>query len=442
MVQTNSSGRIVYLTAVSQGNVYYATPGDTTWTLATNNASGSPPLNSTGIVRSAPNGLKLYYADGNNYVYFDPATGTVENWTASAGTLPVDGSGNTPRHIITWRGRTVVSGILEDPQNWFMSAAGDPTDFDYSPVAPSPTQAVAGNNSPLGLIGDVVTGLCPYSDDVLIFFGDHTVYLMRGDPAAGGTIDLVTDRIGGTWGVPWEKDPYGNVYFVSNQMGIYVMVPGQQPQRISQQIEQLLDEVNTGLYTIRLLWNDRFQGLHVFVTKTAQAAVATHFFWEQRTGGWWVDSFGHKNLNPLCCATFDGNLPDDRVALIGSWDGYVRSFSEDATTDDGYDIESEVVLGPLLTPELDDMMLKSLQAVLGESSGNVSYAIHVGKSAEAALTSDPVFEGTWMAGRNATKNVRRSGHAVYVRISSSVPWSMEQIRALVAAKGKVRKRSY
>ena len=40
------------------------------------------------------------------------------------------------------------------------------------------------------LIGDTITSMCPYNDDILIFFGDHTIYMMRGDPLANGQIDL------------------------------------------------------------------------------------------------------------------------------------------------------------------------------------------------------------------------------------------------------------
>lgn len=439
-MQSSSSGRIVYLIAVSQGKVYYTTAGDDAWTEASNSSSSTPPLNFTGIVRSAPNNLKLYFADGTHWRVFDPETQTVSTWAATSGTLPVDEDDNTPRLICTWRGRTVLSGLLLDPHNWFMSKAGDPTNFNYAPSSAAPTDAVAGNNSPLGLIGDVITGLCPYSDDVLIFFGDHSVYMMRGDPMAGGSIDLISDVIGGAWGIPWCKDPYGTVYFVSNQMGIYALVPGDRPVRISQPVEQLLQDVNSGTHTFRLIWNDRFQGMHVFITPTAAAATATHLFWEQRTGAWWQDTFANKNHNPLCCAIFDGNLPDDRVALIGSWDGYVRSVSADAEDDDGEDIESSVVVGPLMTKDLDDVLFKEMQGVLGEDSGDVDFEIFTGNTAEKALTNDPAVSGTWRSGRNPSNLVRRSGHALYVKLSATNPWSFEGARAVIAGKGKVRRR--
>src|SRR6202020_709199 len=116
----------------------------------------------------------------------------------------------------------------------------------YNPVPYVATAAVAGNNSTVGVVGDVVTALIPYSDDLLIFGGDHTIYIMTGDPAAGGQIDLVSDAIGMAFGIPWCKDPYGTVYFFSNRTGIYTLVPGQAPVRISQNIEQILFGIDTG----------------------------------------------------------------------------------------------------------------------------------------------------------------------------------------------------
>ncbi len=148
-------------------------------------------------------------------------------------------------------------------------------------------------------------------------------------------------------------------------------------------------------------------------------------------------------MDPLCCCTFDGNTPGDRAALIGSWDGYVRAIDPTASTDDGTAIASEVMLGPILSPNFDDMMVKDIQGVLGETSGSVNYAVYVGPTAEAALGSASVVSGTWTSdngGRNLTSFVRASGHAVYILLSSNSPWALEAVRARIATQGKVRMR--
>ncbi len=442
-VQTSQSGRVVSLVTVVEGNVSVVNPGDTTWTAAINGTSplALPPLNFSGLIRSAANSQKLWFADGINSYYYDPAINTVKNWTASAGTLPVDEDGNRPTLIENWRGRIIQAGLLKDPQNIFMSRQGDPTNWDYFPLSPGPADAVAGNLSDsFGLIGDVITCLIPYNDDTLVVGCDHEIHILRGDPGAGGQVDLVTRAIGMAFGLPWCVDPSGTIYFFSNRTGVFSMVPGQPPQRISDAIQQTLQQIDTGKFGVCMGWDDRFQGLHVFVTELSGPAPTTHFYYDQRNQAWFTDVFEDENMNPLVCTVFDGNLPTDRVLLIGSWDGYVRAIDPDAVDDDGVEINSEVWIGPLLSKNLDDVTLKALQAVLAQGSGPLTYSIHIGATAELALNSEAVDSGEWELGRNLSSRVKWADHAIYVKLTASNPWAMESIRAITSIHGKIRQR--
>ncbi len=441
-LQLSQSGRVVTVFAVSQGVPKVTNPGGTVWTAVTNNTGTTPPLNATGVMMSAPNNQKLYIVDGINKRYYVPTTNAIENWTATSGTFPTDSDLNAPRLICTWRGRTVLSGLLKDPQNWFMSAVSDPHDFNYLPPSPVPADsAVAGNNSPLGLIGDVITGLAPWSDDILVMFGDHTIYKIVGDPLAGGNIDRVSDAIGAAWGEAFCADPNGNMYFFSNQGGVFVMeYPNGAPRRVSQAIEPLLKEITTGTYIVRMFWNDKEQGVHLFVTKSATVAATTHYFMEARTGAWWPDVFANTSHNPLCGCTVDGNDPDDRTVLLGGWDGYVRQLDPDASDDDGTNIASEVWIGPILSAEYDAIRLNELQAIMAETSGAVTYSVHLGDTAEIALSAAASVTGTWVAGRNYTDPARRTNHAIYIKITATTQWAMELIRAKFGPTGPVRRR--
>lgn len=439
-VQLSLSGRVVTLVVVSAGQVVVSSAGDDAYSTTINNTAFDPPLNAQGVVYSAANNQKLYFADGYNWVVYSPSLNTLETWVASAGVLPTDSHGNAPRLICTWRGRTVLSGLLYDPQIIYFSKVSDPTNWDYLPASPSALDAFALTVGQLGFVGDVVTALIPYTDDVMLVGGDHEIHLMSGDPEAGGQLDLVSDAIGISWGAAWCKDPIGVVYFMSNRMGIYTLTPGQAPQRISQAIEPILQQINSGDNTFSMVYDDRYQGLHLFVTPTIAPGATRHFFFEVRTNSWFTDEFADPMHNPLCCVTYDGNEPGDRVALIGSWDGYVRFFDLDADTDDGMALVSTVVIGPLNTPSYGELLLKDMQAVLAEDSGDVTYEVLVGSSAEAALASDPVETGTWSAGRNLTTRVRAAGHAIYLRLTSTSRWAMEGIRVRLEDQGKVRQR--
>lgn len=440
-VESSQSGRLVYAVAVSQGNVRYAQAGASAWTVPTNNTGNTPPLNFTGLVRSACNNQLMYFADGINWVYLDVHNNALNTWAATKGSLPVDSDNNAPRLICTWRGRLVVSGLLLDQQNIFMSAVSDPTNWDYQPLSPSGTDAVALNLSRLGLIGDMVTGLCPFTDDVLVVFCDHHIFMIQGDPKDGGNVGLVTNAIGAAWGESFCMDPFGNIFFFSNRTGIFRYQPGNQPERISFPIDPLLKDIDTGNYGVRLQWDDLYKGLRVWVSPLAAPSATQHWFWEEATGGWWPVKFTDPNKDPLCCSTFDGNLPTDRVCLIGSWDGYVRALDPTATTDDGDPISSEVWIGPLTSKTFDELRLDELQAIMASGSGSVSYEVYVGPTPELALASSLFRNGTLSADRGYTEYVRAAGHAIYVRLTATTPWAMEAIRVrLVGSLGRVRQR--
>lgn len=459
LVQSSQSGRVVTLVAVSQGNVYAADAGDTTWTAATNTTSNTPPLNYTGVVFSALLNQKLWFADGINQVYYDRTTNTVNPWTIGTyavgdigdpgglatgqakGEFPSRSNGTLSPIICTWRARIVlaIDTII------YMSAVGDPQDFDYSPPSQNPAQAFSGEEDPQGVVPDIVTSLFPYSDDTLFVGGDHTIHLFRGDPMSGGRLDLVTDAIGTAFGLPICKDPYGTLYFFSNRTGIYSLVPGQHPQRISQQIDPILQDIDTGRNSIRMVWSDLFQGLHVFVTPLSAPADALHYFWEMRSNAWWIDHFANTNHNPLTCCVFDGNLSSDRMVLLGSWDGVVRALDHTADDDDGTPIEWRVLVGPIANDMTDEFLFKDIQGVLAAESNDVDFAVLIGPTPEMALDTDPVLEGTWkvsddLGGRNLLSTIRRAGHALYVELSGVGPMALEQMRIRIAPQGKVRMR--
>lgn len=441
MVQLSTSGRVVTAVATSAGNIGYFHAGETVVTAATNSTSNTPALSATQLnFATAMNGI-LWFVDGVHYVQFDPATGIATDWTASAGSLPIDANSNIPRLIETWRGRVVLSGLVGDPYNWFMSRVGDAHDYDYAPLSPGPADAVAGSASPQGKLGDMVTGFVPYTDDVAFLGCSHSLYLFNGDPQAGGQIDLVSDSIGMAWGRAWAKDPYGTLYFFSNRCGVYAVTPGSQPQRISQQIDNLLTNINSGANTVSMCWDDRQQAVHVFISNTTASVATTHFVYEWRSGSWFKDTFSNPNHNPLCVCQFDGNNPEDRVVLLGSWDGVARYLDPNAQNDDGRIIIGSVLLGPILSPTTDEMLLTELQATLGSDSGSITYEVLVGTTAEQALASTAVATGTFSGGRNPTSMIRRAGHVVYIKLSSTVPWRMESVRAIIRTSGRIRARS-
>lgn len=392
------------------------------------------------VIFSAQNGLNMYYVDGVSYYKYSSALDQIMAWTASAGSMPVDTQGARCRGIATYRGRTILWGLPTDPGNCFMSAVNDPTDWDYSPTEITPTQAIALNTAGSGQSEDIINCVFPLGDDAAVFGGDHTISVMSGDPMSGGQLDLITSAVGIAWGRPICMDQSGTVYFLSTRGAIYRMPKREPPVRISQQITRRLESINMGTTICRMSYDDRRQRLYVFLTPLTSTTATTHFLWEARTNAWFPFSFADTNMNPKCIHVFDGDSPDDRVLLIGSWDGYARSVDADAEDDDGEDIDSSVFIGPILTQDQQDVMLNELQPILSSDAADVTMSVHVGRTAEEAAEADATFTGTWEAGRNFTELVRRSGHAIFVKLSSSERWAMEEIRALIEGNGMVRRR--
>lgn len=435
--QLSESGRVVTAVAVSQGVLKYANAGDTIWTEATNNSATTPPLDATNLNFGTPlNGL-LYFVDGLNFRLFDPSVGIVDDWVATAGSLPVDSDSRAPRGIETWRGRIVLFGLIGLAFEWFMSRIGDPTDWEYAPPdppGPAPDDPVSSQTGPQGVIGDVVTAFVPFNDDIAFFGCSHSIYMLQGDPQDNGQISLVTDAIGFAFGRAWCKGPDGTVYFFSNRCGIFSLVPGGQPKRLSQNIEQLVQDVNTGLVRVTMMWDDRFQCVHVWLTPF-DGSDTDHLVFEVRTNAWFQEQYDDPLHNPLCACQFDGNTPEDRVVLIGSFDGVVRFLDPTADTDDGTTIFSTVVFPPILAPGLDDMILTEWQAVLGSDSGPVTWGILAGTTAEQALSQSPQETGTWQGGRNETQFANVRSHVLYPQITAEGAWRMETIRAIVRVGG-------
>jgi hypothetical protein len=396
------------------------------------------------VVFSRQNGPYLYYVDGGGYKRYNPQTDAMENWTASAGSMPVDDAGRSARLIETWRGRTVLSGFLADPQNVFMSRVDDPTDFDYAPTFTEPTQAVALNASYAGLVGDKVTCLIRWSDDVLVIGCDHSIWQLTGDPMAGGQLDCVSDTIGMAFGRPYCFDPDKTIYFFSTRGGVYTLRPGGRPVPVSLAVQGRMREVDVGEEntSIRMAWDDAAKGCHLFVTPLNYRTPADHWFYDVRWNAWWPVRFAGLKQNPKCCHAFDGDAADDRIILIGSWDSHVRAVDTLTGKDDGLPFESYVALGPVVAPDGGEVMMSELQLDMAENSDEVGYEVVAAANPQAALEGVPVREGVATAGRNPTKGVRVSAFAAYIYIRGTARWAIEAARVRLGHLGWVRGRGF
>ena len=459
---TSLQVRSIKLLAVSNGTIRIITA-----TASTAPASGSNTLSTTApVIFSAPLFGVMYYTDGTSApCKYTSSTDTLANWTASAGTFPINGS-DYPRLIDLWRGRIVMSGIKSDPHNWFMSAVGDATNFDYALVPEVETQAVAGNSSVLGKVGDVVMSIVPYNDDLLLFGCDHEIWQVTGDPMSGGRLDRLSGITGMSWGRPWCMSPEGLIYFFGSRGGVYRMVPNEAPVRITaSSIDERLSSIDLNTHIVRMAWDDEDIGVHVFVTSLVNN-VTDNYYYDVRNESWWVDGFDNSAHSPVAVHVFDGDDPGDRAVLLGGQDGYIRKFSEAARDDDGTAIDSHVIFGPIEVAGGDvPYVFAELQAVLASESSDVDWEIGFGNSAEdvefqsgghilqengglilledgtgALLLEDTNAvdnpTGTLSPTRSVVRSPRVRGFSSYVKLGNDTldeTWEMERLRCALSS---------
>ena len=435
---SGASARSVTAIAVAGGTVKTFTSSSVSTA-----TSGSGALSSTfPWIDSAVNLGVVYFVDGANAKKYTASTNTVATWSASAGSLPSNGS-DLPRLICTWRGRIVLSGLVGDGQNWFMSKVGDPTDWDYGPATTTQIQAVAGNNTDAGKCPDIINSLIPYRDDLLIFGGDHTIYQMTGDPAAGGSIDLVSDITGMAFGKAWCKDPRGAIFFFGSRGGLYVYAPGQGVEKLSsKKIDERLSQIDLSTTVVKLAWDDRQQYVMIYCTPVDGSAT-THYVYDLRNNAFWLDEFADADHSPLSVMAFDGDDPGDRCLMLGCLDGYVRKVDTAAKSDDGEAIDSYVWLGPFQGSS-GQIKLRETRIALGGDSGPVSVDIHRGDSPESAFQSKAFNSFGVVAGNEIARSVGANGQALYLKLSNSCvgqSWAYEsgQIRMEVSGSASGRR---
>lgn len=383
---------------------------------------------------------KVYITDGESYKVLDPKLGTVEDWTATdGGEMPARG-----RILTAWRGRIIISRAADDPYEIYASELGNPLNWDIYPAALTTTQAWRGRASGVGRAPDIVNCFIPLTDDLALIGGDHSIYRMTGDPAAGGQIDVLTDQVGIAYGDSWTKDPDGRLYFFSSRGGVYGLdASGAQVRLSNASIERRLQDIDLTEYKVNLVWDYRLGGLYVLpVPWTIGGVKRRSYFWEQKTASWWEDEQDISDLQPSAACILDGDDPGDRLVLFGCEDGYVRKVDESNANDDTNRIDSRLLVGPLVPPGTDlAFRFTRPQVTLASDQDGARYEMY--SSSVADIMGDSWAAGELWAGRSPFLTGRTRGAAVWLRVRSAKlgeRWSLEDATIAVEPAGRARVR--
>jgi hypothetical protein len=366
---------------------------------------------------------------------FDPATDDLSHMVATVGTVPT----NCPC-IARFRGRIVVAG---PDHQWYMSRQFAPTDWSYDTDFEDAQRAVSATNSEAGVPGEDVRAIMYYEDDYLLFGCAHSIWLLRGDPAlAGASLDPLSESCGVLSQGAWCAGPSGEIIFLSYD-GLYMVNRGgSAPMRLSQTpVPVELSGIDPATTDISLIYDQQFEGLHVFLTPQRTQAAARH---------WWVDwatkSFCPAKLpvtmEPHVVMAHASQIPSDTGVLLGCRDSYLRRFDEGAGDDDGEIVASYAWLGPIpLAPDDFEGTLNEITGVLDEMSDAVDWTVYVALTPQDLFNQTTGHTNVWHIlthGAQFMELPRLAGAWAAVKISSEGQWALERITASVLMGGKAR----
>ncbi len=352
--------------------------------------------------------------------------------------------------IALYRGRIVLSGNPAYPFQWYMSRQNNP--YDYAFFAADPQAPVAGGNSDAGELGDVVTALIPYKDDYLVFGCANTIWVMRGDPAAGGSLDEVslTTGIFGPMSHCWDdKD---NLYFFGSG-GIYRIPPGfGPPENLTMALlpNIITDlDVDPSTHRIVMAYDRRRVGVLIAITALATGSNVNYWF-DLKTQAFFPESYpGECGIYAM--AFYEAEDSDYRRLVVGGRDAYIRYFRDSAKDDDAGDsddaISSFATFGPIQLSQDPDSEGKiiSLTVVTGTDTDGLTYDVHVADSAEETIDqveagSTPFLTGTVQVD-NRIARIRIKCRGIYALVklynsTASQTWACEKVVAQITEGGR------
>jgi hypothetical protein len=358
-----------------------------------------------------------------------------------------------------YRGRCVLAGNPNYPFQWYMSRVADPWDWAYA--SNDATSPVAGGNADAGELGDIIRALVPYQDEYLIFGCSGSMWVLRGDPASGGSLEELDLTLGIFGADSWDFDGDGNFYFFSTE-GLYRMSAGLGP--IAPLSDGVLphlavdEALDPTVHRVIVAYDPARKGVVVTIT-TLATGDNSNYFYDLRTQGFYPETY------PAACGVYSAvyyNSVDDayRGLLLGGSDGYIRVFDDSEKNDVGTSSDSTItstMILPIIQNEDDDreVRLQSLTVTLagGAADGTfsdtdaVTINYFADDSAEEVVESildlDTPHTTTALTGpgRQYRLRARVRGQAVGLEMANSTSdstWAIERIAAMIEAVGKVR----
>lgn len=369
---------------------------------------------------------------------YDAQTNTITAWVATAGL------GDVPIGcpcIATYQGRIVLAGAPYAPHVFHMSRMGSYDDWDYGADSGDIGRAVAGTFGGSSEIGEPIKALIAWENDYLVIGCMSSLWVMRGNPAAGGIIDRLSGVVGVIDKNAYCLTPDGEIVFLSRH-GLYVLPPGGQspPEPVSaDKLPDRLRDVSAEEYAVSMVFDAAENGIHLWLTPSDY--LGTYHWWiDWRTKTFWPVTYaeGHE---PMVGHAFYSVASDRSGTLMGCRDGYVRRSDRMVGMDDGTAFASHALIGPIaLGGENVNGIVNELIPILGDPSGPVAWSLLAGNTPEEAQANAVRNTGTFIAGYGKSTRPRQRCSTFFIKVAAAgeTPWALERILARIQAAGKVR----
>jgi len=249
-------------------------------------------------------------------------------------------------------GKLWLMGDSQYPHQWYSTRQNNPFDFLYAQNDAG--SAVAGNNTDVGECGDIVVDAVSYSDDYMVFGCASTLYVMLGNPCAGGRLDLLrTTGLLAPRAWTWNND---QTLYILTQEGMLAIPKGfGQPENVlGERYPDFIEDLayDPLVHRITMAYDPKAKGI-IISRVTIADGVNVCWFYDERSGGLFKESY------PIECSSFAlwdfvADAPEDRALLIASQDGFIRRWDKATKSDDAGEsgntaIDAYIGFGPIPT---------------------------------------------------------------------------------------------
>jgi hypothetical protein len=286
----------------------------------------------------------------------------------------------------------------------YASRQGDYANWDYGVDISDVGRAFVIQLSEAGEIGSDVVALVPHKDAYLLAATSDTLWVVQGDPTAGGGLRNISRDVGMVGATAWCRDHLDRYYFLSSH-GLYTVgADGSGLQALSEDVipEQLTGVADTD--TI-LEYDHESRGVHIHIPSASES-----WFFDTERQGFWPFIVGYSG--------------------------------------------SHIAIGPFGLGEMGTFgRLQQLHGITAENSVDVTWRVLVADTAEqvsvnakaaidtlvaSGTPSNIHSSGTWVSGVNHRSYPRCRGKYLILLLSAVGDWAWEGSHLITMQSGMWR----